>query len=382
MKERIKLYAGICTRSILKLLYPFLKIKKNRIIFCSYNGEQYSCNPKYISEYLNLNYKDEFEIIWVFNNPNKFKELEVNSNIKIVKNKSFKWIFFTMTSKFGITNTGVNSFIPLRKRQCFINTWHGGGCYKRVEGSDAKKSNDYILKIKTVAEMTSIYLSSSEFFSTNVIKDGFLYSGEILKSGMPRNDILFKENSFIKEKVRKKLNISSEDVFVVLYAPTWRKVNEKINTELDFVKLKSSIERKYNKKCILLYRTHHFSKKPEYTDGIINASEYDDMQELMCLSDMLITDFSSCMWDYSFTYKPCLLFIPDLDEYRRDVGFEMDIYKWGFPISLSNDELCKKILQLDSREIKDNMKKHHNMLGSYENGYACKMICEKIRSYL
>lgn len=382
LKEYIKLSTGIIIRQILKFLFPIFKIKKNRIIFSSYNGEQYSCNPKYISEYLNSNFKNEFEIIWSFNKPKDFEKLKVNNSIKIIKNKSVKWIYYTMTSKFGVTNTGVNSFIPLRKEQYFINTWHGGGCYKKVEGSDSKKNSAYISKIKTVADMTGIYLSSSEFFSTNVIRKAFLYDGEILNSGMPRNDILFNENSIIKNKVREKLNISSSEPFVVLYAPTWRKMKEKVDVSLDFEKLKNAIENKFNRQCILLYRAHHFSKKTICTDTIIDVSDYDDMQELMCLSDMLITDFSSCMWDYSFTYKPCLLLIPDLEEYKKNVGFEMDIYKWGFPISLSNEELCKQILQLDSEKIKFNMKKHHSRLGSYESGNACKIVCDKIRSYL
>lgn len=380
MKEYIKLISGIVTRNSLKLLFPIFKIRKNRILFSSYNGEQYSCNPKYISEYLNSEYMGEFEIIWSFNNPEKFEKIKAkNSNIKVIRNRSLKWIYYTMTSKFGVTNTGVNSFIPLRKKQCFINTWHGGGCYKKVEGSDERKNTAYINKIKTVANMTSIFLSSSEFFSNNVIRKSFLYNGEILNIGMPRNDILFKDDKNIKNIVRKNLNISSE-AFVVLYAPTWRKMKKEIDTDLNFEKLRKSIERKFGRECILLYRAHHFSKKSMFKDDVIDVSEYDDMQQLMCLSDMLITDFSSCIWDYSFTYKPCFLLIPDLNEYKKTVGFEVDIYKWGFPISLSNDELCKNILDFDAEKFKIYMEKHHEALVNYENGNACKIICEKIKN--
>ena len=104
------------------------------------------------------------------------------------------------------------------------------------------------------------------------------------------------------------------------------------------------------------------------------------MQDLLCAADMLISDYSSCIWDYSFTYKPCLLFVPDLKKYKSDRDFLIPIETWGFPLAETNDELVDIISDLDQNEFNDSMCYHHKLLGSYEKGIATEQICSIINN--
>ena len=69
------------------------------------------------------------------------------------------------------------------------------------------------------------------------------------------------------------------------------------------------------------------------------------MQELLAAADMLITDYSSCIWDYSFLYRPCFLYTPDLREYLAKTGFYVDIHEWPFPICENMEDLEKQMKQ-------------------------------------
>lgn len=109
-------------------------------------------------------------------------------------------------------------------------------------------------------------------------------------------------------------------------------------------------------------------------------SLYPDMQELLCATDILITDYSSCMWDFSLMYKPCFIYANDLEEYKIERNFHTPIKEWPFPLSINNDELIKNINDFDNNKYIKKVKEHHEKLGSYENGQASKKMCILINS--
>ena len=116
--------------------------------------------------------------------------------------------------------------------------------------------------------------------------------------------------------------------------------------------------------------------------NVINVTKYEDMQELLIATDMLISDYSSSIWDYSFSFKPCILYCPDLDYYIKNRGFVKDINKWGFPIAKNNNDLVDEINKIDINNYKKAMINHHLDLKSYENGNACEQIVNYIEKLL
>lgn len=368
----VKILQIYLLRVAIRFLHIF-PINTHRVIMNSYRGSQYSCNPKYISEYLEKTRK--LEIIWAFNEPEDFVFLK-ERGIKTVKYSSIKRFYYEATAKVSINNVGSFSWIPLRKKQEHINTWHAGGSYKKTGLDEAENSLLMKKTIEMTANETTLFLSSSHYFSTVSIPHNLGYNGKILDCGLPRNDNIVKgSGTEITNKVRKYFHISKE-LFILLCAPTWRYNDNKIPV-IDFEKVRFSIRKRFGKDCVILYRAHHITGGTA-EGNIVNATDYPDMQELLISADMLITDYSSCIWDYSFTYRPCFLYTPDLDDYIQKRGFNMDIYEWHFPICKTNTELARAIEDYDEVHHKENMDKHHMDLGACETGRACEIIGNQI----
>ena len=135
-------------------------------------------------------------------------------------------------------------------------------------------------------------------------------------------------------------------------------------------------------KWVFLYRAHRYQEEGMklHVTGqkIKNASEYPDMQELLAAADMMITDYSSNIWDYSFLYRPCFLYTPDLDEYLEKTGFYVDIHQWPFRMAKSQEELWHLIENYDPENNRRRIEEHHRMMGCMETGEACEYIRKKI----
>lgn len=369
MKEKLKLiYISFCR--LFGKLFFLLPIKNNRIIFESFAGDGYNCNPKYVYLYLNGQYPNKYECIWALRDPAK-----APSGVKVCKYRSFKHFLYRITSRVYVCNFLQAVEIPKRRGQIEIQTWHGGGCYKTVGNEERNKTSVYDLRTKMQLKETDYFIASSLYFENEVIRKQFCYKGIILECGMPRNDVFFNNYESVRKTTRKNLGLQDIDIFV-LYAPTWRK-GEKEYEALDFENLEITVKSKYGSKCVTAYRGHIYGNKIEH-NNVLNLSNYPDMQELLCAADILITDYSSSMWDYSFTYKPCFLFVPDIDDYLEARGLDRDIDTWGFPVSKSNDELCWNILNFDESKYRFNMDKHHSDLGSFENGKAANIVSSLI----
>lgn len=360
------------------LLAPMrlLPIKNNRVMFVSFRGKQYSCNPRAISECLMKKVGNELEIAWAFHDADKFRFLE-KDGVKVLSDSSFEFIKYALTSRVIVTNTYYKPHLPRRKSQVFIRTWHGGGAYKRV----GKAQNLPILErafVKMQQEGADLYLSSSKVFSEMTIREAFGYKGEILECGMPRNDRLVKgETKDAKKRVYEYLNLS-DDVHLALYAPTYRDNMDADGAYPDFVRMEKSLEARFGGKWKIAYRGHHVYYKNKVHADCLNASDYMDMQDLLLASGALITDYSSSIWDMSLMMKPVFLFCTDLASYKSERDFFTDIRTWPFPLTENDDELEKAILSFDEEEMKKAYKVHHRALGSYESGNASEIVADRI----
>lgn len=377
MKEQLKAVITTIMRCFLRI-YHLIPLKK-RIVFESFNGKQITCNPYYIYCYMKKQYPD-YEYIWCYNKKD-------DKSIRCVTRNSLAYIYYVLTSAVYITNDTIPQYIPFRKKQMVINTWHGGGSYKKTGLElDQKLCNWYnLLNLKRAGKSTTHFLSSSEIFTEAAPKASFISDKKILPIGMPRNDIFFNQQQMeeANRKVRTLYNISDDD-FIVLYAPTFR--TTKVNLQPDFLSISNAIKERFNPTKIYVFiRTHHLMKISDITlpkDLCINVSSYPYMQDLLATADMLISDYSSCIWDYSFTYRPCILYVPDLSQYKSIRDFHKPIETWGFPIAQTNEKMVDIIKNFDSNKFKQSMEKHHNTLNSYEKGTATATLCKFIILHL
>lgn len=362
-------------RVLLKVFY-IAPIDNNKIIYMAYGGNKYTCNPKYIYKYI-TEQQEDYKHIWVLNSKHN-KELEKNPNTIIVKKNSFNYFYHFLTSKIVISNASIPTYIPLRKKQKYIETWHGGGAYKRT-GIAFDQSKLKIKQLKLLAKEITLFISSSSIFTETKSKNHLVEQSKFYEVGMPRNDILFTESKEISNKVKDYYGINRATK-IVLYAPTYRNKDDDSTTYefLDIANLVKALKEKFGGDFVVFTRMHYYlSEQLQYKDAI-NVSSYDDMQELMLAADVLITDYSSVMWDFSFTKKPAFVFAPDLAEYEKNRSFFTPPEKWPYPVVQTNQILTEEILNFDQRRHETAILKHHEQQGNFEDGHATEKIYKKI----
>ena len=390
-------------RTCMKLFCLF-PVKRNRIIFNSHKGRQYVCNPRYIYEYLESKCGERLQYIWCLQNPPK--SLKMKASVKIVSYNSLRYFYYQMTSKVIVANLPSPCYVPRRKEQFMIDTWHGGGAYKRIGISIPKQASLSKISrkgIKTTESSdntkwevyrayynaldTNIFLSSSKRFSEVMFESQMIPRESYVELGMPRNDIFFKEHKQIGEKAKKFLGIDTNKK-VILFAPTYRGNvnNQQFSMNLDIQMCVETAKKRWGGEWVFAYRMHVFSNSldreniPKYA---VNASKYDEMQELLCMADVLITDYSSSQWDFALTGKPGFLFTPDLDYYQHeDRGFYTPIDDWPFPYAKTNEELSNLIICFDEDKHRAKVQRHLDLLESCEDGHATEKICDIIMKQL
>lgn len=362
------------TRTILKSFYAVPL--KNTIFLSAYEGKQYSCNPRVIYEHMLVDDRfSKYRFIW---EKNDLTGIPQNPRLKLVKHNSLKYFWAILTSKVIITNTGISARIPVRKSQISINTWHGGGGFKKSGlqmGEKRDISYDFIRK------QAKYFLSSSELFTRQISEALDLDITTIRNTGMPRNDIFFHENEYeeTRKTVRRELGITDE--IFVLYAPTYRGElgNDSIEKlDLDFEKLKIAIEEKFHRPSFIGTRIHYFNRRDLHDDSCINLNHYSDMQKLLVAADILVTDYSSSIWDFALSGKLCILFVPDLDTYINNRGLCTSIYEWPGLVCHNNEEVESQIKNYDDNKYKAKLDKYFIDSVTYDDGNATKRVLEML----
>ncbi|OUP49745.1 CDP-glycerol glycerophosphotransferase family protein [Lachnoclostridium sp. An181] len=374
----IKYWAIYLMRTVLKIFY-IVPVNRKRIYFSANRGTSISCNPKYIYEYMVENFPGQFEYVWEY-----VMDRKTDKQTKYVKPYSLQSILYLLTSKVIISNDGLGSYIPKRKNQCFINTWHGGGAYKRV-GEETIEGCGVEMKInKICGKQTDIFISSCRMFSKVMSYSKAVDQNKFLECGMPRNDFLVNgKGKEKKEKVYQYLKLDSSKK-TVMFAPTYRgnEGDAKFDNEIDKDRCLNALQKRFGGEWVFLIRKHHFVEKDIESEGCIDVSDYPDMQELLGAVDVFITDYSSTIWDYSLTFKPGFLFVPDLEKYQAERNFYTNPSTWAFPLAKSNVELERLILNFDQEKNRKKIETHHKILENKETGCATEMAVNKIVNFL
>lgn len=366
---------------VLSLLFRFFPIDSNKIVFCCYMGKGYGDNLKPICEEL-LNVENvDFDIVWVLNKSNYNKDMP--KGIRKVKYKSLRYLYELTTSKIWIDNSR-KEFVPFkRKNQYYIQTWHAGLCLKKVEkDAELVLPKFYIRRAICDSKNADLFISNS-LWETKLYNDSFWYNGRILEDGIPRNDILINSTKHvkIKQEVYKKFNINPNKR-ILLYAPTFRNDFSLNAYNLDFNEFLTYLNKTTKAEWTLLLKLHPNISEKSYGLNIpkdsIDVSNYGDLYELMISSDMLITDYSSLMFDYGYLNKPLFLYASDVADYLNDRGFYFDYYKLPFPVATNIEELISVYNKYNKTTYINNLKKFYNDVGLKETGNSAKKIANII----
>lgn len=358
-----------------RFIYPLLRLlslKKKWIVFESMWGDKYSCNPRYLYEYIDKNHPD-YKCIWVL----KDECTPIEGNGTRVRRLSFKYLYYMARAKYFVNNVNFADDYVKRKGQIEVQTMHGTPL--KTIGLDVpgdfptkKKENNYIRKCNRWD-----YLIVQSQFVADLAPTAFRFKKIIMDTGYPRTDILYESNNEKEmSSIKRRLGLPT-DKKVIMYAPTWR-VRNRFDLMLDLEEMK----KKFSDEYILILRLHHFSVKgwegiPE--DGFVyDLTNYQSIEDLYIITDILITDYSSVMFDYAVLDRPMLFFTYDLDDYRHKLrGFNIDIEKEApGPLLFTSDEVIDAI-----DNIEETIKKSQDRVRAFNQKYIqyeCKNSSEKV----
>lgn len=361
-----------------KVITVFIGLKNDAFFFVSMNGSNYGDNMKSISDYIAKLYPTA-KIIWAFS-PSFIKQTQCNHKSVIIN--SFSFYFYLHTSKYIFNNVGFNyTQFWKRKGQIVVNTWHGTAL-KRI-GKDVYANKNMWSKLfgylhtRYNAGLIDVFVSGSRFM-TNIYHEKLLIKKKIYEFGTPRNDIFFQGKKDIINNVKKKFGIS-EHQKIILYAPTFRSNNSVDYYNLDLNKMKNALTTKTNDDYRVMVRLHpKFIGKesffsPLLSQNVINASLFPNMQELLCAVDVLITDYSSSIFDFMYTKKPIFLYIPDWDVYDR--GFYFRKEELPFTMIENNSEIDDVVMKFQYGDYVREVERFIEKIGSVEDGLATQRLC-------
>ncbi|MFJ3478853.1 bifunctional glycosyltransferase/CDP-glycerol:glycerophosphate glycerophosphotransferase [Streptomyces microflavus] len=293
-------------------------------LYASYDGRQYSDSPRAIHREL-ASRAPEIEHLWVVRD----QQAAVPDGVRAVALHSAEWYEALARSRWVVTNTHLPQWFERAEGQCVVQTWHGTPL-KRI-GRDLAGTPHadaaYMASMERRSAQWSVLVSPNSF-STPVLRRAFGYSGEVLECGYPRNDLLYApDRAMVAAAVRERLAIP-EGRRVVLYAPTWREDRPRqggryeLDLQLDLDQAREALGEDH----VLLVRRHYLvGGSVPGTDFVRDVSRHPDVSELLLISDVLVTDYSSIMFDFAQTGRPMLFHTYDLAHYRDTLrGFCFD----------------------------------------------------------
>lgn len=360
-------YAVDCTKRY--------NIVKNKIVF--YGQGSYADHEKYICERL-LEMKLPLDIVWITDNLSAVFPKEVRT---VYAGKKKECIYEMETAQMWIFDGMVNDYLVKRKGQIYIQTKHWGSITLKKFYLDSASIN-------TVADNLTAWKKNSEWidfiivgskFDEESCKRGFGFNGKFLWFGSPRSDAMFQRDKY-KQKMCAHFNLS-KDIKILLYAPTYRFRDGKgeiFDFEwlgLDLNLLLSVLRSRWGGDWVVLVRMHPMVKDRirgvALPDNVINVSDYDDGQELAAASDIMISDFSSFMFEPAYVGIPVFLYAPDKDRYETtDYELLLDCDELPFPLAMDNESLLRNIKDFNEVNYEKKVKSFLKKYGVSEDGKA------------
>lgn len=353
---------------------------RNNIIFChNFFGRGYDENPRAIvEELLPMN---RFKVYWALDRNHANEKLPDGVEPVIIGTPKFYYI--VAISKIWIGNIRLPEFFIKRKKQYYIQTWHGDLCFKKIEYDALDRlSASYKRRMKNDNQMIDLMVSGSNFF-TDLCRNAFKYRGEILQCGAPKNDnILLKSHDAEKAEFKTKLNIKEDNT--ILYMPTFREDYSHNPYDIDLDNIKKALEKRTHITWKVICKMHpnvpENNKKINCSD-YISIDNYNNTQQAIIACDILVTDYSSVAFDALLADRVVLSYASDEKIYiNNERGLYFTLSELPFPYFNNSKSIIDFILRGDlwaATKKYDQFIKQQNINMA---GNASKTIADVIRS--
>lgn len=396
VNERIRqVRTRLAIRGRISAIFRLCPIRRNKIVFDNFHGRGYGDDPKYICEALHK--KDErLDLVWLIKGGGKSKEAEsIPAWVRKVPYGSLAALYELSTAGIWVDNVKTAYKPRKRKGQFYLQTWHSIVGFKRNEGHAEKVLPASYLKASQYdASVTDLMYSDNDFRRKHY-QSTFYYHGTVLKCSVPRCSVLYHGKKDADRKVREFFSIP-EGKQIVLYVPTFRVHRDVSAYRFNYHRILAALNGHYfksmgqekNADFVMLMRLHPTVAEKAgallYSDDVKNATLYPDVQELIAAADVLISDYSDCVFDGVFVKKPVFLYMPDLDEYvNRDRGLYFKQEELPFSFNDSEDRLEEAIERFSYKDYVKKCEEFCTRIGLEEDGhgddYIAGLLLDKIK---
>ena len=300
-----------------KVLGFFVKTDENLILFNAH-GRKYNDSPKVIFEHM---LKDErfkkYKMIWALDDPEKYSIPRAEK----VEMDTLKYFLTALRAKYWVSCVNIERGLHFKKKgTIYLNTWHGTPL--KLIGNAVSSRNDFDFSD------INIFCYSGEYEKKIFLRDFNVSEKNLLLSGMPRNDELYDVTPEKIKVLKTQLNIPF-DKKVILYAPTWRDSIDggkhySFAPPLDVEYWQNELK----DDCIVLFRTHAYTNNVlnvSFNEFVYDVSSYPDINDLLIVADILISDYSATIFDYSILQRPIICFGYDYEQYNEERGLYLDL---------------------------------------------------------
>ena len=352
---------------------------KRKVVFQSYFGDHYNCSPKAIFEKMR-DLLPDCEYVWLL----KDDSIQI-PGAKVVRPDTWSALYHLATAAIWVDNARKPIWTVKRAgKQFYVHTDHAAFAIKKGEGAVEEKLNRaYVARAKHDSAMIDLLLSASRWQSETIYRRVFWYDGEIMECGLPRSDVFFGDGIAEQRRVREFYGLA-EDVKLALYAPTFRNsadLSMYLTTE-DCDRVRKALCARFGGEWKLLVRLHpnmmDKQERIQYSDHILNGSAYDEINDLIMASELLITDYSSCSYDAMEAGKNVLIYATDVDEYAEERGFYFTMDELPFPWAADIDGFLRRIEEFDEELYRLRAREFADGYGSFNNPNASRMVAEHL----
>ena len=358
------------------------EVDENLIFFEANLGKNYTGNPKYLYEYMisNPKYKG-YKYVWAYPDTNS---KNIPGNVTLVERGTSEYFYYLAKAKYWINNI----IFPVKKKReetVYLQTWHGtplkklgfdiecDGPEKQAFGNLYKESQNW-----------DYFLADNDYGAEKLV-NAFRFKKTLIKEGYPINDIFY--NDKIKNQAIERLHRdypAIEGKKVIVYAPTWRDLQGDYVRGYDF-ELPFNVEQLYEKfgdEYVVLVKLHHLIADSleiddKYKNFLLNVSGEEDVMQLLCIADILITDYSSVFYDFASAKKPILFYAYDLDEYINETrGLYVGMDTLPGPILQDNESLVNAIENIEQYDYEHDSKLRDfcDEMAKYCDGHSCEKV--------
>lgn len=369
--------------------YRTLPVEPRKIVFNNFQGLGFGDHQRCIAAEL-MRRGLGLDIVWLVKDDAAAGSLP--PGVRSVRYGSEASFHELSTARVWCSNQSFTSYVMkgLVKKpgQVYVQTFHGALGIKRI-GADQQNGglrrflSSRVLRCE--ASMVDYLIANAAWEADFVYRRRFFDHGEVKLFGHPRNDVFFADGSALRESVRQAFGIGPEER-IVFCAPTHRDGGSVEGLPRDPTAVASACGRRFGGKWRFMYRLHPNlrarARELDFGPAVVDATSYPDMQDLLVASDVLMSDYSSCMFDFMLTRRPVVVYAPDLAHYESGRGFYYPMSETPFPVAQDERALQDCILGFDDARYHADVEAFLKGKGCVEDGHATERTADLIEGLM